>query len=739
MVDVRVLGVFASIVVATAQHLALNVRSNGSFEISHNGHAWLSGQEVIIGPHSSVTGDLVVVNSSETSGTDPLGRYQAKTFKWSARGAESKVLMHTSFRTYASDLGVVVFEQYFPDDLAIGKEWQAFSKRSSRASSTVFPGFSRRGGPADHLACFSYHGVFPQLEGCNVSSYKESHQGGVPLVIYDSADTDLPMVVFSPLSTPMAHHMVTGDLFFGAGIKATVELIPAGWSQLFVLSAGKGINAGMLDWGDRMLAFTGKPRADMYADDVIGTIGYWTDNGGYYHYDTGSNMTYEEVLPKVKAYHESLGVPFRHWQFDSWFYPKDGDVDPGGGGGAVTNWTALPSVFPTGMANIQSKLGLPMVMHNRQWSIKSDYIKQEPFKWYSSQKASVPVDPAAFFAYFFQQQQGWGLAMYEQDWMCTEYDDVEVLQTNISMGDLWLRGMADGAAGSGRTVQYCMPYANQVLSAAAYPAVTNARATGDYFHAKDQWAVGGTSLFYWAIGIIPFKDGFYSSTHKQTGGQTVGPETSPDREALMATLSCAMVGPMDGLGLLNSSRVMSSCRKDGTILKPDRPISTTDACFRLGQPACHIYHTFSEIQGLGRAHYFFSSDNVAMTADMVYLKSSDAYVVYNWYTGELSRLGESNKLSPGYEGHIYAIVTPVQQGWVVLGEVDKYVPLAKIRFTSIDASNVVLTLQVAGVAGEVVRLCAAELFDLKVRCTSIAFSASGTQKVSMATHRPTYV
>ena len=52
-------------------------------------------------------------------------------------------------------------------------------------------------------------------------------------------------------------------------------------------------------------------------------------------------------------------------------------------------------------------------------------------------------------------------------------------------------------------LQYCMPYANQVLSAAAYPAVTNARATGDYFHAKDQWAVGGTSLFYWAIGVSP--------------------------------------------------------------------------------------------------------------------------------------------------------------------------------------------------------------------------------------------
>eukprot|EP01050_Picozoa_sp_SAG11_P002462 SAG11_NODE_125_length_15744_cov_50.316075_5_plen_79_part_00 len=71
--------------------------------------------------------------------------------------------------------------------------------------------------------------------------------------------------------------------------------------------------------------------------------------------------------------------------------------------------------------------------------------------------------------------------------------------------DLRAAPASQGAASSNRTVQYCMPYAHQVLSASAYPAVTNARATGDYFHGSHQWAVGGTSLFYWAIGILPFK------------------------------------------------------------------------------------------------------------------------------------------------------------------------------------------------------------------------------------------
>ena len=87
-----------------------------------------------------------------------------------------------------------------------------------------------------------------------------------------------------------------------------------------------------------------------------------------------------QVLPKVKAWHDAVGVPFGHWQFDSWFYKKDGPVFRGG---AVLNWTAAPDVFPHGIAHMQSLLRVPLVMHNRMWSVKSDYIAHVPeFAWY---------------------------------------------------------------------------------------------------------------------------------------------------------------------------------------------------------------------------------------------------------------------------------------------------------------------------------------------------------------------
>ena len=56
--------------------------------------------------------------------------------------------------------------------------------------------------------------------------------------------------------------------------QATVQEIPVMWNQMFLLSAGKGINDGMMAWGDRMLRFTGKPRTNMYREAVHGKISW---------------------------------------------------------------------------------------------------------------------------------------------------------------------------------------------------------------------------------------------------------------------------------------------------------------------------------------------------------------------------------------------------------------------------------------------------------------------------------
>jgi len=201
----------------------------------------------------------------------------------------------------------------------------------------------------------------------------------------------------------------------------------------------------------------------------------------------------------------------------------------------------------------------------------------------------------------------------------------------------------------------------------------------------------------------------------------------------MATLSAAMVGPMDGINLLNKTRVMTTCRADGEVLKPDRPLTAVDACFREANPTCQVYHTYSDVEGLGRVGYYFNNNGKAhMTAEEVYVpaKAVQQFAVYNWYSGELTQLQETNELSPGYEGHIYATVTPIVNGWVFVGEPDKYVTSSTLRFPNVESKVGALRVVVRGVAGETVNVCAAAAPSLQLQCQAATFTEDSTQSLT---------
>ena len=291
--------------------------------------AELHSAETRVGPYSSSEGSLLRLGPPiAIDGEDVFGIYEGMSWGWATKDDPNTLQLVTSIYSYPSDdPELLIFEQHFPKAMTFTDIQKASEQNLSSLS--LFPSFRRNPGPTDALKTFSYHGVFPKIQHGNFSNYQESHQGGVPLVLYNKSSPSLPMLVFSPLTWVKASHMASSHALVGAGVKSTVDYIPAGWTQWFLLSASsRGINQGMMEWGDRMLKYNGIQERDnpyQYRDEVHSTIGFWTDNGGYYHYALGNvsrGSTYEDVLPQVKAYHDSIGVPFGHWQFDSWFYPK---------------------------------------------------------------------------------------------------------------------------------------------------------------------------------------------------------------------------------------------------------------------------------------------------------------------------------------------------------------------------------------------------------------------------------
>merc|ERR1712080_659693 len=94
-----------------------------------------------------------------------------------------------------------------------------------------------------------------------------------------------------------------------------------------------------------------------------------------------------------------------------------------------------------------------------------------------------------------------------------------------------------------------------------------------------------------------------------------------------------------------------------------------------------------------------------------------------------AKLQAINPLKAGYEKHIYAIVSPISGAWAFIGEVDKYVTASTQRFSSITTSSTSISANVIGIAGETVKVCAAQISDMSIVCKSVSFTSSGTLTV----------
>ena len=100
-----------------------------------------------------------------------------------------------------------------------------------------------------------------------------------------------------------------------------------------------------------------------------------------------------------------------------------------------------------------------------------------------------------------------------------------------------------------------------------------------------------SSMINWAVGLAPYKDSWFSgrqdwssSTCLVNGKATSPPyygmqEKHPELQALVSALSAGPIAPGDAIGSSNRSLIMTTCREDGVLLKPDRPAFPPGAMF----------------------------------------------------------------------------------------------------------------------------------------------------------------
>jgi hypothetical protein len=684
---------------------------NGTYVIYVDNNPWFSSASTGFFSggnwYTTASGTLKLVSSTPVKGSDgTLGDYTGVDIAWTG----GDIPFHTIFQSFSN--GAIVFNQYYPNGVP------ATSVNTNEDVIGSFPTLAN----STNLYFYTYSDwpLTAQI-GTWPNGFPANIQGGSPALFYNN---QLRSVLFSPLNNYMIGMQAKSGHFdknLAFGLNGKIEQIPAGFMHRTILTVGQGLNETFYNWGSILLDYAGKPRTLPDADVLIQYLGYWTDNGAYYYYITEPNKTYSETMIDVYKYVVSTGLPIKSYQFDSWWYFKG--INDG-----VSLWEPMPSIFPEGMGYVDENMDhMPLALHNRYFSPDNQY--QKNFSFIIEPTIALPMEEA-LFTYIMNKAKGWGMVLYEQDWLVTTYMTMDATQNNVTNARNWLLNMGNAAKALGLTIQYCMPLPLHELQSVEVTSVTQSRVTGDYQPGNTQWQIGFPSLLAWSLGIFPFKDDFWTTSDQPGCKYSSCTEPNPVMQTLVAALSAGPVGPSDSIGKLDVDLIMKTCTADGLLLKADKPTTALDSTL-LPQPGFNfgsliqVWDSFTQF-GLNRWHFVFaaqlSAGYTVRTADigLAGVKS----VVFDYFlfgngTQKVAAFDDAHDLqiqnqmatlsaeeaASGVVPFNYYVIAPVLQSqWVLLGEVSKFITVSHQRIMSLTDTTSSLTFTLAGTKGEVLSI-----------------------------------
>ncbi len=729
---------------ASNDALSINVLEDGSFDLRLFGKTWMKSSPAAIhvsnawyiaasGQSNSGGRLLKKVSSSSSSGEDKLGFFRSHRISWDADGT----LFETSVRMYEK-IPCLVFAQSFPKGAGNLKlPAKSVSNPPPPApegvngpindsgASTAYPVFHVPS-LGEEFSYLSFHGcMVHQQRGKRLDKYVGGTQSGVPLISFNE---QLHTVVLSPLNH-FANAVQVKVKEFGddlvCGLHGLVDNVPEGFSQEYIVYAGQGVNQTVYDWGTQLLKLGGKNRSAQDSDYTANYLGYWTDNGAFYYYNTEPGKNYETTMIDVAEHLKSERIPVGYLQLDSWWYKKGKDE-----GDAL--WEPRADVFPGGMKGLHIKTGLPFSTHNRYWSAENIY--RDKYKFVCDKDGAVP-DSIDFWMHIMSWARENGIIVYEQDWLNVAYERVKALETDVLLSERYLSQMNQAALACGINIMYCMPLPSHYLISTMNSAVTQIRASTDYCPGTDQWKMGENAMLCWALGLAPFKDVFWSTEVQEGSTYNNGKVTEPNFElqALVSALSRGAVGPGDKIGHMNRELLLKTCRADGLLLKPDKPATPLERCFMPDYPEGQIWDTYTKLGKNTWRYLLVAEQEAEFELSGQELNIQAPHLVYEMsvlqsdrssplplpsssssssssrpgehvqrrlmQVGEKLKVGASKSPRKGAVPVQYFVLAPVaEDGTAFIGTTDKFITVSPQRFENIENDG--KKLMVLGISGE---------------------------------------
>src|SRR5450759_2156931 len=633
----------SSLVLAIPAHSAVTIVGSGNIAVTVD----LSGSYSVTVPDLvwSFSGSIGSPLNNLHAGTsaDGLGGYSEISFDFQAG-----VVRHASIRSYVEHPDVL-FTVSYPS--------------SGAANTFAFPNFTQYPRNFSHL---TFSGTFAPPSFWAFASDS-------PWIFFDSSGKSLILSPAANFMTASTAWGANGEL--SSGISPEILTIPRGFEHRTLLVVEKGINRAFDTWGHALNTLNGKTRPPNDADTSLNQIGYWTDNGATYYYHMADSMTYPQTLDAVKADFNRAGIPLGYIQLDSWFYPKGSAATWNDNGAGIYQYVAAAPPFMSGLARFQQNLGVPLITHARWIDASSPYHKQYQMS------GNVVTDPA-----YWETIAGYlatsGVATFEQDWLA----DKAHTDFNLTDGDAVLDNMAASMARRNLTMQYCMASPRHFLQSSKYSNLTTIRTSGDHLQ-RDRWPdFLYASRFASAMGAWPFTDNSMST------------ETS---QLLLATLSAGPVGIGDPIGSIDGPNLLHAARRDGVIVKPDVPLTPTDASYLKmahGTDTPQIAFTWSDF-GVLRTNYAFAftqGTNTLAEFSPMELGMTAIVYVYDYFAGTGQLVDPSDVIQRPISGDaLYLVLAPVgPSGIAIVGDTDQFITMGKKRvtgFTDRGAARVAVT------------------------------------------------
>ena len=533
-------------------------------------------------------------------GSDSIGAFVGTQLAWTA--GESTPFT-TSVRNYDAP-PCVVFEYTFPE----GAERTAHAPANGTQHGdqaydllTNFPAFT---------SVKAKEGVSWADAFINFQPHLAFGPNGGPAVFFDAAGSESPVMLLSPLdhfigssSTDILHDG-RGAAWAG-GIASTVAALPRGFSHSFVLFSGVGITTTMHDWGQliQRLANTTK-----VPDPTLTGLSYQTDNGAQYCF---CNEKCDTKLIEMRSYLRQIDVPIQLVSFQGGWWTNKNIHTPLCAPWCVSSWVPNASKVPMGLEKFHEGLGLPLQLYAPYFCNDTVYDEENGGKWpFLASDTSLPgcggysfknVAPDKafeFYSWFLQQGREGGMVAFEPDFLQQNHQCLPAFRSNLSAMPTWLDGLSGAAVAMEPPVpiQFCMATPMELLQATKLPAVTNFRASNDFFYGGS-YKLGSSSLLIWAAGSAPSKDTFWTTDNSLTNNSCSFGETSlapntcgcpangcpPDHSnvsaglhTLLAAMSTGPVGFSDAIGQTNASLIRRTCSQNGTLLQPSKPLTTID-------------------------------------------------------------------------------------------------------------------------------------------------------------------